>query len=88
MKINSNTGKKGQDIYLGTYYISPSNGKTSKSDKNYDFFSEINDEISFFKKKGVVIVQGDLNARTGPEKDFIEPDKFHQQIDPNSIDHQ
>ena len=60
------------DIYLGTYYVSPYN----KNNNNYDFFSALNDEISYFKKKGIVLVQGDLNARTGREKDYIESDKF------------
>ena len=35
-----------------------------------------NEEISKFKKKGVTLVQGDFNAQTVCEKDFIEADKL------------
>ena len=37
-------------------------------------------KFHFFKKKGEVIVQGDLNARTGIDKDFIVYDKFDDVI--------
>ena len=50
------------DVYIGTYYISPSKRKDESSS---DFFTSLNEEISIFKKKGVPLVQGDLNARTG-----------------------
>ena len=40
------------------------------------FFAVLNEEINYYRKKGIVLVQGDLNARTGKEKDFIEYDKF------------
>ena len=36
-----------------------------------DFFTALNEEIGMLKKKGVTLVQGDLNARTGNSKDFI-----------------
>ena len=49
-------------------------------DSTSDFFTNLNDEINFFQKKGVTLVQGDLNARTGNAKDFIEYDKFIQQF--------
>ena len=29
-----------------------------------------------FREKGTVLVQGDLNARTGIETDFVESDKY------------
>ena len=50
----------------------------SKSEKycKHDFFSAFNEEINFYKNKGIVIVQGDLNARTGNAYDFIKHDKF------------
>ena len=36
----------------------------------------LNDEINNFRKKGTVLVQGDLNARTGVEQDFVTFDKL------------
>ena len=61
-----------EDLYLGTYYFRPENSK-GKSSK--DFGEALSDEICFYNKKGTTIVQGDLNARTGNLKDFIELDK-------------
>ncbi len=63
-----------EDVYIGTYYVSPENSK-SKSGTKHDFGALLNEEICYFSKKGTTLVQGDLNARTGNLKDFIEPDK-------------
>ena len=60
-------------IYIWYLYISPPNRKGSK-----DSLTTLNEELIFFNKKGVALVQGDLNARTGTEKDFIEHDKYDQ----------
>ena len=73
------------DIYLGTYYMSP----YSQNNKNLEFFSILNEEIRYFQKKGIVLLQGDLNARTAREKDYIESDKtdmffgIHNSVDQN-----
>ena len=53
--------------------MSPPNKKNSGK---FDFFSTLNDEIQKFREKGTVLVQGDLNARTGIETDFVESDKY------------
>ena len=37
---------------------------------------KFNEEINYYKKKGIVLAHGDLNVRTGKEKGFIEYDKF------------
>ena len=66
--------------YIGTYYVSPPNSKHSKNSRTVDFFSQINDEITLFKRKGVVLVQGDLNARIGHENYFIVQGKFDQKL--------
>ena len=47
----------------------------NKKNKNFDFFSAVNAEISHFSKKGLVLLQGDFNSRTGREKDYVEYDK-------------
>ena len=58
---------KGDEIYVGTYYVSPSNSNT-----NSDFLNSINDEICKFSNKGIAVIQGDLNARTGTENDYLD----------------
>ena len=76
IKLKKDHCKESKDIFIGTYYVSPANNK--KSSKKIDFFTTLNEEINLYRKKGVVLVQGDLNARTGSEKDFIEYDKFDE----------
>ena len=70
-KVNKGLINEKDDIYIGTYYASPCN----KNNKHMCFFTTFNEEIRKFKKKGVTLVQGDFNARTACEKDFIEADK-------------
>ena len=63
---------KEDNIYIGTYYVSP---KYSKS-RDIDFFSTLNEEITYFEKMGTIFLQGDLNARTGTDLDFIRAGKY------------
>ena len=72
MKIRKELCGEKEDIFVGSFYVSPE-GK--KSDKKTDFFVSMNKELNTFRHKGVVLVQGDLNARTGNEIDFISGDK-------------
>ena len=73
IKIKKEFCDENEDIFLGSYYVSPE--KKTEVTKN-DFFNVINEEINVFKDKGIVLVQGDLNARTGSQQDYIELDKF------------
>ena len=72
IKIKREACDELEDIFLGSFYISPE-GK--KSVTKPDFFTSLNEEINTYRHKGVVLVQGDLNARTGSEADFIDFDK-------------
>ena len=67
---------KKEDTFIGTYYVSP---KYSKS-RDIDFFNTLNDEIAVFQGKGNVFIQGDLNARTGSEEDFVQSGKRHDAL--------
>ena len=62
-----------EDISIGTFYLSP---MYSESNFSVDFFSTFNEEINLYKNTGIGIAQGDLNARTVSETDFIKYDKF------------
>ena len=46
----------------------------------------MNQEINTFRNKGVVMVQGDLNARTGSEIDFVEFDKSDELLGIQNLD--
>ena len=85
IKLKQNKCNGHEDIYIGTYYVSPSKAKTPKA---IDFFTSLNEEINMFKKKGVVILQGDLNARTGNQKDFVEYDKFDEEMGVENLNNQ
>ena len=67
--VKINKSLCGKDIFLGSVYFSPTGTKEHIS-KQFRKFSE---EIAKFQQKGEVIIQGDLNARTGREKDFVNP---------------
>lgn len=73
VKISKNQLDEEEDIFIGTYYISPQNSK--QIPKDYDFFSEVNAEISYFGKKGTILLQGDLNCRIGQDSDYVYGDK-------------
>ena len=75
------------DLYLGTYYVSPDNSKHHNR-KKYDFFSAVNDEVTNFMRKGVVLVQGDFNSRTGKENDFVGYDKTDEDLGLDNFDNQ
>ncbi len=64
--------QKSQDVYLGTFYVSPD----SQTNKNVNFFKTLNDEINTFNKKGLILLQGDLNARTSADVDYVEFDEL------------
>ena len=76
VRIRDGNQDSKNDIYLGTYYVSPDN----KNSKNSDFFQSVNEEIVNFKKRGLVMIQGDLNGRTGEYSDFVESDKFDSEL--------
>ena len=73
IKLNQNRYNEEDDIYIGTLFMSPINKRNKNKD---DLFTILNDEISRFKGKGNIFVQGDLNARIGQNDDFLTNDKF------------
>ena len=70
VKISNEKMEKSNSIYLGTFYVSP---QTKKEDES--FFKEFNDEVISFSRKGPILIQGDLNARTASEKDYVDYDE-------------
>jgi hypothetical protein len=73
LKINKENAKLANDIYIGTLYLSPHKGKITESEK----IKNLAEDIIYFKGKGGdIILQGDFNARTSNNTDFVESDKF------------
>ena len=70
-----------RDIYLATIYISP----TGNKDHIVSQFGNLRQEIEHFQRKGKVILQGDLNARTSNQDEIIVADKFDQESEQNNF---
>ena len=87
IKIKKENFDGKNDLYIGTYYISPDNSK-ERNKKNYDFFSAVNEEATYFSKKGLVLLQGDFNCRTGEENDFVGHDKSDEDLGIENLDGQ
>ena len=43
-----------------------------------DTLKTLSEELLCFNKNGVALVQGDFNARTGAEKDYVQHDKYDE----------
>ena len=72
VKINKELSGEDDDIFVGTVYLTPPKSKNDDSNK----MDALEDEIFKFRQLGRVIIQGDFNARTGTERDYIVPDKY------------
>ena len=64
-------GEDNMNIFIGTCYISPSQNKNSQGSLE-TFFKE----AKSLNEKGRVIMQGDFNARTACQPDYIKQDKM------------
>ena len=78
VKLSKEATHEQRDIFIGTCYISPPNRKSSRNRESEDKHKSVEkffEEARNFSQKGEVILQGDINARTGNEEDFISKDK-------------
>ena len=73
LKMDKKYLDSSNDIYIGTLYISPHQGKLAESKKIQNLAEDV---VRFKRQGGNIILQGDFNARTSNDKDFIQPDKY------------
>ena len=66
-----------KDIYIGTVYLSPTGNKENVLDK----YHALTEDISHFQGKGYIILQGDFNAHSNNNDDFIEFDEHIGSMD-------
>ena len=59
-----------KDIYVCSVYIPPSNSTFYSSYKGNDPFDELQQQISFYSRKGDIILTGDFNSRKGNLEDL------------------
>ena len=64
------SGEK-RDVYIGTCYLSPSKG----DGESIREIAKLTENIKFLRSKGEIMMNGDLNAKTGNLDDTITPDK-------------
>ena len=81
VKIVQKATGETKDVYIGTCYISPpsrnAQGKHyGESNEKHTSLERFFEEAEKFRSKGEVILQGDINARTGDLPDFLTHDKF------------
>ena len=68
-RIDKKAFNLAKDIFLGTTYLSPRNYENTH---NLDLINELEQEISQVIDKGDIIIQGDLNARTGEAQEYVD----------------
>ena len=65
-----------RDIYLASVYISPEH--TSGNVPGIDsVYSQLLKDIEIYSKEGDIVLQGDFNAYTNSEPDYIPSDNSH-----------
>ena len=78
IKMKKEISGEAQDIFIGTCYLNPSRGQ-----KNDQKIAKLAEDIVNLQDKGMVIIQGDLNARTGGLEDTVAPDKSDEMFEIN-----
>ena len=72
VKIKKEETGENNDIYIGTIYLSPANKSNDEGNSSLESFFQ---EVSNFKEKGSVFIQGDFNAYTNTLPDYLISDK-------------
>ena len=83
IKIKQENLDRSKYVYIGTAYVSDENRKKTISEKIQGLSKDIED---IKDKGGEVILQGDLNARTAQERDWVDNDKYDPEMSPVSYE--
>ena len=73
VKIKKEESGVGDDVFIGTTYISPSKSSADK-------IAKLMESVSSLAAKGHILINGDFNARTGNLSDIISQDKFDSEF--------
>ncbi len=76
VKIRKEDTGRNKDVYIGTCYLNPSQAKAT--DRK---IVKLTEDVITLQKRGEVMIQGDLNAKTGTLEDTITPDKSDELFD-------
>ena len=72
-KLDHSLFRSKKDIYLASIYISPKHTRGKVPDIE-SVYSQLLQDIEIYSKSGDIILQGDFNAYTDTEPDFIQSD--------------
>ena len=78
IKLNKHFLNIKNDIFLCASYIPPEGSSFYRSCNNIDPFEILERDISYFQSKGLVLMAGDFNARTGHK---LEPVQCNLKLD-------
>ena len=78
VKLKKEFLKTKEDIFIATVYMNPPKQRGEDEIRTQVF----EEEVLRFNRQGKVLIQGDLNARTNSENDFIPPETFELSPDP------
>ena len=76
VKVCKELSGEEKDLFIGTCYFSPSKG--GENDRQ---ICKLTENIMYLENKGEIIINGDLNAKTGNLNDTIAPDKSDENFD-------
>ena len=70
IKLKKDFFRFDRDIFICFVYAPPASSPYTNS-LDYDIFQNLEEDISRFSNDGSIILAGDLNAKTGTERDFV-----------------
>ena len=73
LKLKKEKFNEGEDIFIGTFYLSPENYETNKKLNKKE---DLEREIFKFASKGKIVLQGDFNARCSNLQDAVIFSKY------------
>ena len=73
LKLKKEKFNEDEDIFIGTFYLSPENYETNKK---LNYMEDLEREIFKFASKGKIILQGDFNARCSNLQDAVIFSKY------------
>ena len=73
LKLKKEKFNEDEDIFIGTFYLSPENYETNKK---LNYMEDLEREIFKFASKGRIILQGDFNARCSNLQDAVTFSKY------------
>ena len=73
LKLKKEKFNEGEDIFIGTFYLSPENYETNKK---LNYMEDLEREIFKFASKGKIVLQGDFNARCSNLQDAVIFSKY------------